>query len=506
MRMVRQMTAWRMHSPHTGRAELRRFHELMRATTREGYLSRLRMLRQYDVRARLADIQAPVLYLAADRDHLVPAVEQARLMASLTPRAAMRVLKGHGHICLIAPESGPLHYSGRMDVRPHERACRSRRRAPPGARVPGGRRRSPCRRLRHGGVAQGGARRTAAARGRRIRCRCCRTSAGMRMPASWLSAGPRYFGFVTGGAVPVTVGADWLASAWDQNGALYVMSPAAAVLEDIVAGWLLDLLGLPRGCSLGFVTGLPHGELHVPGGRAARGAAAGGLERRGTGAAAGADRSPSSSGTRCMFRRSGGLRLLGFGTDELVRIRRRRTGADARRGARGTHGRRCGPGHRLRASGQREHRRQRPDRARRRHRAPAPGVGARGWRLRAVGGRGSRVESAGGRRGAAPTRGRPTRTNGSTCPTTRAWPSSSDPAPHRAAMGLRASYLQRGDDEERVGMDWVPESSRRSRVFPLYALLRSIGASGVRDLVRRTCALAQRMAARLAAARPCDVF
>jgi pimeloyl-ACP methyl ester carboxylesterase len=104
MRAVRHVTAWRMHSPHTGRAELRRFHELMRATTREGYLSRLRMLRQYDVRARLADIQVPVLYLAADGDRLVPAVQQARLMASLTPRATLRVLEGHGHICLIAPD------------------------------------------------------------------------------------------------------------------------------------------------------------------------------------------------------------------------------------------------------------------------------------------------------------------------------------------------------------------------------------------------------------------
>jgi pimeloyl-ACP methyl ester carboxylesterase len=62
------------------------------------------MLRQFDVRTRLADIQAPVLYLAADRDHLVPAVQQARLMTSLTPRATLRVLEGHGHICLIAPD------------------------------------------------------------------------------------------------------------------------------------------------------------------------------------------------------------------------------------------------------------------------------------------------------------------------------------------------------------------------------------------------------------------
>lgn len=104
MRVVRRLTAWRMHSPHTGREELRRFHQLMRATTRQGYLARLRMLREYDVRTRLAEIEAPVLYLAADRDHLVPSVEQARLMASRTPRATVRVLEGHGHICLIAPD------------------------------------------------------------------------------------------------------------------------------------------------------------------------------------------------------------------------------------------------------------------------------------------------------------------------------------------------------------------------------------------------------------------
>lgn len=104
MRLVRQLTSWRMHSPHTGREELRRFHQLMRATTRDGYLSRLRMLREYDVRHRLPELAPPVLYLAADRDHLVPAVEQATLMTSLTPRATMRVLEGHGHICLIAPD------------------------------------------------------------------------------------------------------------------------------------------------------------------------------------------------------------------------------------------------------------------------------------------------------------------------------------------------------------------------------------------------------------------
>src|SRR5688500_19905899 len=74
-------------------------------------------------------------------------------------------------------------------------------------------------------------------------------------PGIVASAGPRYFGFVTGGAVPVTVAADWLASAWDQNAALYAQSPAISVMEDIVAGWVLELLDLPRDAGVGFVTG-----------------------------------------------------------------------------------------------------------------------------------------------------------------------------------------------------------------------------------------------------------
>ena len=104
MRIVRRLNARRMHSPRTERDEIRRFHELMRSATREGYLSRMRILRDYDIRDRLPSITAPVLYLAADRDTLVPSVEQARLMSELTPAGTMRVLEGHGHSCLIAPD------------------------------------------------------------------------------------------------------------------------------------------------------------------------------------------------------------------------------------------------------------------------------------------------------------------------------------------------------------------------------------------------------------------
>jgi pimeloyl-ACP methyl ester carboxylesterase len=104
MHYVRQLNARRMHSPHTEPDEIRRFHDLMRGTTREGYLSRLRILRDYDVRDHLPSLRVPALYLAADRDTLVPSVEQARLMSGLTPTATMRILEGHGHSCLIAPD------------------------------------------------------------------------------------------------------------------------------------------------------------------------------------------------------------------------------------------------------------------------------------------------------------------------------------------------------------------------------------------------------------------
>ena len=74
-------------------------------------------------------------------------------------------------------------------------------------------------------------------------------------PATVTSAGGRYFGFVTGSSLPVTVAANWLAAAWDQNAGLYVMSPVAAELETIALGWLVDILGLPAGTGGAFVTG-----------------------------------------------------------------------------------------------------------------------------------------------------------------------------------------------------------------------------------------------------------
>src|SRR3954447_10053456 len=74
-------------------------------------------------------------------------------------------------------------------------------------------------------------------------------------PGMTATAGPRYFGFVTGGALPVTVAADWLVSTWDGPHFGRVISPAGAAVEDVAARWLLEILGLPGDARVGFVTG-----------------------------------------------------------------------------------------------------------------------------------------------------------------------------------------------------------------------------------------------------------
>lgn len=74
-------------------------------------------------------------------------------------------------------------------------------------------------------------------------------------PGTIASAGPRYFGFVIGGVVPAALGASVLASTWDQNTGMHVCTPLAAKLEEICSRWLLDLLRLDPAHAVGFVTG-----------------------------------------------------------------------------------------------------------------------------------------------------------------------------------------------------------------------------------------------------------
>jgi glutamate/tyrosine decarboxylase-like PLP-dependent enzyme len=74
-------------------------------------------------------------------------------------------------------------------------------------------------------------------------------------PATVAQMGGRYFGFVNGGAIPTSLAARWLADVWDQNAALHVTSPISAKLEHLCEIWIVDLLGLPEGTAAGFVSG-----------------------------------------------------------------------------------------------------------------------------------------------------------------------------------------------------------------------------------------------------------
>jgi glutamate/tyrosine decarboxylase-like PLP-dependent enzyme len=317
-------------------------------------------------------------------------------------------------------------------------------------------------------------------------------------PGIVATVGPRYFGFVTGGAVPVTVAADWLSSAWDQNGALYVMSPAAAVIEDVVSGWLLEMLALPRSASVGFVTGCHMANFtclaaarHEVLRRAGWNVEAQGLQR--------APRVRVIAGGEVHISAVGALRYLGFGTDEIEIIpadEQGRMRADALKKALANAE---GPTIVCAQAGNVSTGASDPIAA-----IVASAHARNAW---------VHVDGAFGLWAAAVPELRSQVTGiehaDSWATDAHKWlnvPYDSGlaivahPAPHRAAMSMKASYLQRGTEEERIGMDWVPESSRRSRVLPLYALIKALGRDGIAEMVRRNCTLARRIANRLASA------
>jgi glutamate/tyrosine decarboxylase-like PLP-dependent enzyme len=305
------------------------------------------------------------------------------------------------------------------------------------------------------------------------------------------SAGPRYFGFVIGGSLPAGLGADWLTSTWDQNPGLYAVSPAAAVVEEVAAGWLLDLLGLPPTASVGFVTGCQ--MAHVTALAAARHAL---LARTGWDAGerglAGAPPLRILAGTEAHVTIFRALRLLGLGTSAVERVEsdgqgRMEPAALARRldQERGGLVLICAQVGNVNSGAC----------------DPLADIAA----LARLHGAWLHVDGAFGLWAAASPRLRHLVAGAvladSWATDAHKWlnvPYDSgivavaDSGAHCAAMTTSASYLQQ--HEGRDALDFVPEFSRRARGFAIYAALRSLGRRGVAEMVERCCEHARRMA------------
>ena len=302
----------------------------------------------------------------------------------------------------------------------------------------------------------------------------------------------RYFGFVIGGSLPAALAADWLTSTWDQNAGLYVGGPSASVVEQVTREWLVDLLGLPAGASIGYVTGTQ--MAHVTGLAAARwhvlDAVGWDVGARGL---AGAPPVRVLVGEKRHVTIDRALRLLGLGAPQVV-------AADAQGrlvpgGLRDALG---GEGPAIVCAQAGEVNTGAFD--------PLPEIAdaceAAGAWLHVDGAFG--IWAAVSPRLAHLVEGLERADSWTT--DAHKWlnvPYDSGivlcrhPESHRAAMTTTASYLIQDEGERRVRdqVDWVPEFSRRARGFAVYAALRSLGRRGLTELVERCCDAASRFAA-----------
>jgi glutamate/tyrosine decarboxylase-like PLP-dependent enzyme len=317
-------------------------------------------------------------------------------------------------------------------------------------------------------------------------------------PGLVASAGPRYFGFVIGGALPAAAAADWMTTTWAQNAALHASSPAAAAAEQVSGEWMLDLLGLPPTASTGLPTGA--GLANTVGLAAGRHAvlsrAGWDVERHGL---YGAPEIRVIVGEEAHATLLTGLQYLGLGRDRVVRVptdEQGRLRADAFRQAVAAAG--DTP---LIAAAQ----------AGNVNTGAFDPVGEMAEALSVHPNAWLHVDGAFGL-WAAVSPGLRHLVDGvdhadSWSTDAHKWLNVGydcgfvavrDPDAHRAAMATEASYLLRS--EHREPWEYVLDSSRRARGFALYAALRSLGRRGIRELVERCCALARRMAEQLSTA------
>lgn len=306
------------------------------------------------------------------------------------------------------------------------------------------------------------------------------------------SAGRRFFGFVMGGSLPTALAADWLASAWDQNAAIYASSPVAAVVEDICQRWILDILGLPSSSSVGFVTGAQMATF------TALGAARHHVLREVSWdvESSGLSGAPSVTVLATRERHASvdrALRYLGFGTDSLVEIGCDGNGAIKPAELAATLQDVAGPKIVCVQSGNINTGAIDPldevCEVAREHGAWVHVDGAIGlWA--AVSSRFNQVLAGLERADSWAADGHKWLNVPYDCGVVVC----AHPGSHHAFTRVSGASPYLVPSDERDEMDWTPEWSRRARAVPLYAAMRSLGRSGIAEIVERGCAHASRFA------------
>ena len=306
------------------------------------------------------------------------------------------------------------------------------------------------------------------------------------------TAGSRYYGYVTGSALPATIGADWLTTIWDQCAGLGALGPSAMVVEEIAGDWLKGIFDLPddasfaitTGCQMAHVTALAAARHHV-------------LMQRGwdvrEGGLAGSPPITVVVGALRHVTVDRALRLLGVGSSQLVVVPSDGHGRMQPDDLRAVLAEIDGPAIVCAQAGE----------VNTGSYDPFPEIveivretdawlhvdGAFGLWVAASPERRHLVDGVTGADSWA--------TDGHkwlNVPYDCGLMFCTQPASHNASMTMKASYFEGQGKWVRDAVDWTPESSRRGRAFTVYAALRSLGREGLADLVDRCCDLATRFA------------
>ena len=315
-------------------------------------------------------------------------------------------------------------------------------------------------------------------------------------PGIRAQTGPRFFGWVIGNSHPSGVAADWLASAWGQNAANLTAAPAASAVEEVAAGWLLDLLGLPSQASVGFVTGATVANFVCL--AAARSEV---LRRVGWDVEAdglvGAPPVTVLIGADAHATVFSGLKYLGLGAKRVVTIPCDAVGRIVPEAFAAAVAAIDGPAIAVLQAGQINTGGCDP------FAEIVPMAQTKGIWTHVDGAFGLWAQAAPARRHL--TTGVELADSWATdghkwlqTPYDCGFAVVRDDEAHRRAMAISASYVPPAEGSDRDPSAYVPELSRRARGFATWAMIKTLGRDGIAAMVERNCAVAAHMAERLA--------